>query len=76
MIVLVILVGYGIFFSFLGFAISTFLLMSLLVGVVGRQRLRLTLSVCLITVVSAYLLFVVALGVPVPSGSFWYLFGE
>lgn len=75
-LILVILVGYGVSFNFLGFSISTFLLMMLLVRVVGRQRLWLALTVSFFTVASAYVLFVVALGVPLPAGSFWYLFGE
>ncbi len=75
-LILVILVGYGVFFNFLGFSISTFLLMMLLVWGVGRQRLWLALTVSFLTVASAYILFVVALGVPLPAGSLWYLFGE
>jgi hypothetical protein len=76
MLMLVILVGYGVFFNVLGFSVSTFLLMMLIVWVVGRQRLRLALTVSVLTVASAYLLFVVALGLPLPVGSLWYLFGE
>jgi hypothetical protein len=76
MIILVILAGYGLFFNILGFSLSNFLLMMLLVWVVGRQRLRLALTVSVLTVGSAYLLFVVAFGLPLPPGSLWYLFGE
>ncbi len=75
-LILVILVGYGVFFNFLGFAVSTFLLMMLLVWAVGRRRLRLALAVSSLTVASAYLLFVIALGLPLPAGSLWYLFVE
>ncbi len=75
-IILVILAGYGLFFNVLGFSLANFLLMMLLVWVVGRQKLRVALTVSLVTVVSAYLLFVVALGLPLPAGSLWYLFGE
>lgn len=75
-LILVILVGYAVFFKFLGFSASTFLLMMLLVCAVGRQRLRLALVVSSLTVASAYLLFVVALGLPLPAGSLWYLLVE
>jgi putative tricarboxylic transport membrane protein len=75
-IILVILAGYGVFFNILGFSLSNFLLMMLLVWVVGRQKLRLALIVSLLTAASAYLLFVVAFGLPLPQGSLWYLFGE
>ena len=75
-IILVILAGYGVFFNILGFSLSNFLLMMLLVWVLGRQKLRLALTVSILTVASAYLLFVVAFGLPLPPGSLWYLFGE
>jgi putative tricarboxylic transport membrane protein len=75
-LILVVLVGYGVFFNVLGFSVSTFLLMMLLVWGAGRQRLWLALTVSFLTVASAYVLFVVALGVPLPAGSLWYLFGE
>jgi putative tricarboxylic transport membrane protein len=70
--ILVILVGYGVFFKSLGFSVSTFLLIMLLVWAVGRQRLRLALVVSSLTVASAYVLFVVALGLPLPAGWLWY----
>ncbi len=76
LIILVILAAYGLFFNVLGFSLANFLLMMLLVWVVGRQKLRVALTVSLVTVASAYLLFVVALGLPLPAGSLWYLFGE
>jgi putative tricarboxylic transport membrane protein len=76
MLMLIILVGYGVFFNVLGFSASNFVLMMLLVWVVGRQRLRLAITVSILTVASAYLLFVIALGLPLPAGSIWYLFGE
>jgi len=75
LLILVILAGYGIFFDFLGFPLSTFLLMMLLVWVLGGQRLSLALTVSILTVASSYALFVVALGQPLPVGSLWYLFG-
>jgi putative tricarboxylic transport membrane protein len=70
--ILVILVGYGVFFKSLGFSVSTFLLMMLLVRAVGRQRLRLALVVSSLTVASAYVLFIVALGLPLPAGWLWH----
>jgi len=75
-IILVILAGYGVFFNFFGFPFSTFLLMMLLVWVFGRQRLPVALTVSILTVVSSYALFVMALGLQLPLGSLWYLFGE
>jgi putative tricarboxylic transport membrane protein len=75
-LILVLLSAYGIFLNALGFSVSTFLLMTLLVWGAGRQRLRLALTVSILTVVSAYLLFVVALGLPLPAGSLWYPFRE
>jgi putative tricarboxylic transport membrane protein len=76
MLILILLLTFGIFLNALGFSVSTFLLMTLLVWGAGRQRLRLALTVSVLTVASAYLLFVVALGLPLPAGSLWYLFGE
>lgn len=68
MLVLGVLLGYGIVFNFIGFSISTFLLMLLLVGVVGRQKWRLTLAVSLLTVIFSYLIFVILLDLPFPRG--------
>lgn len=76
MFILVLLLGYGIFLNVLGFSVSTFLLMMLLVSGAGRLKLRLALTVSILTVASSYLLFIVALGLPLPIGSIWYLFGE
>lgn len=64
------LLGYGIFFNYLGFRISTFLLMILLLGAVSRVKWRGTLAISLITVICAYLIFVVWLGCPFPKGPF------
>jgi hypothetical protein len=61
------LLGYGIFFNFLGLAISTFLLMMFLVGVVGQRKWRLALAVSFLAVAFAYL-FMVLLEVPFPRG--------
>ncbi|HVP76804.1 MAG TPA: tripartite tricarboxylate transporter TctB family protein [Thermodesulfobacteriota bacterium] len=64
------LLGYGAVFNPIGFRLSTFLLMLLLVGGVGRQKAWLTLTVSFFTVVFAYLIFVVWLRCPFPSGPF------
>lgn len=62
------LLGYGAAFSYLGFRLSTFFLMLLLIGVVGRQKWWLTFMISILTVVCAYVLFVVWLGCPFPAG--------
>jgi hypothetical protein len=75
LLILIALAGYGVFFNFLGFAFSTFLLMTLLVWVFGRRKLYVALIVSILTVILSYGLFVVALGLPLPVGSAWYFFG-
>ena len=62
------LLGYGLAFNFLGFRLCTFFLMVLLLGVVGRQKWWLTLTVSILTVIGAYLIFVLWLGCPFPTG--------
>jgi len=62
------LLGYGITFNFLGFRLCTFFLMVLLLGVVGRQKWWLTFTISILTVIGAYLIFVVLLGCPFPTG--------
>jgi hypothetical protein len=74
-LILVILAAYGASFDFLGFPLSTFLLMTVLVWIMGRRRLSVALVVSILTMVSSYALFVVALGLPLPIGSAWYFFG-
>ncbi len=64
------LIGYGIFFNFLGFRISTFLLMVLLLGAVSRMKWVWALLTSLITVICAYLIFVTWLGCLFPTGPF------
>jgi putative tricarboxylic transport membrane protein len=75
-LILIVLAAYGVFFNFLGFPLSTFLLMMLLVWAFGRRKLTLALFVSVITTASSYGLFVTALGLPLPLGALWYLFGE
>jgi putative tricarboxylic transport membrane protein len=62
------LLGYGAAFHTLGFRLSTFFLMLLLIGGVGRQTWWLAFTVSLFTVVCAHLIFVVWLGCPFPAG--------
>lgn len=69
-LVLSALLGYGITFNLLGFRVCTFLLMILLLGVVGRRKWWLTIMLSFFTVLFAYLIFVVWLGSPFPSGPF------
>ena len=75
MLVLVILAGYGAFFNLLGFPLATFIFMISLLWIVGRQSLRLSFVVSLLTVACAYTLFVVLFELPFPKGSLWYLVG-
>ncbi len=75
-LILVVLAAYGVFFDSLGFPLSTFMLMMLLIWAFGRRKLTLALFVSIITAASSYALFVVALGLPLPLGALWYLFGE
>jgi putative tricarboxylic transport membrane protein len=76
MLILIILAGYAAFFNFLGFPFATFIFMMSLLWIVGRQTLRLSLTVSLLTVGCAYVLFIVLFDLPLPRGSLWYLFGE
>ena len=69
-LVLSTLLGYGIAFNTLGFNICTFLLMLILLGVVSRKKWWLTLVISILTVVSAYLIFVVWLDCQFPTGPF------
>jgi putative tricarboxylic transport membrane protein len=76
MLVLIILAGYAAFFNFLGFPFATFVFMILLLWIVGRQTLRRSLTVSLLTVGSSYALFILLFELPLPKGSLWHLFGE
>jgi putative tricarboxylic transport membrane protein len=68
-LVLCALFGFGIAFNFLGFPACTFLLMLFLLGAVGRQKWWFTLVTSLLTVLCAYLIFVVWLECPFPKGA-------
>lgn len=76
MLVILILACYGVFFNLLGFLVSTFILMLLLLWVVGRQKPVLSLIVSLVTAVGAHLLFVVLFDLPLPRGVLSYFLGE
>ncbi|MEO0250483.1 MAG: tripartite tricarboxylate transporter TctB family protein, partial [candidate division WOR-3 bacterium] len=67
---------YAAFFNLLGFLVSTFVLMLLLLWVVGRQRLLSSLIVSVLTAGGAHLLFVVLFGLPLPRGVLSYVLGE
>ena len=69
-LVLASLLGYGIAFNVLGFPICTFLLMVFLLGAVGHQKWWLTIVISFLTVLCAYLIFVVWLECPFPKGPF------
>lgn len=69
-LVLCTLLGYGIALNTLGFAICTFLLMLVFLGVIARRKWWLTLATSIFTVVGAYLVFVALLGVQLPIGPF------
>ncbi|MEW6669513.1 MAG: tripartite tricarboxylate transporter TctB family protein [Thermodesulfobacteriota bacterium] len=75
LLTLLVLTGYGAFFHVLGFSLCTFLLMMLLVWGFGRRRPAVALAVSVLTVALSYALFVMALGLPLPMGSVWYISG-
>jgi hypothetical protein len=59
---------YALFFTYLGFALSTFLLLFSLSRGIGRQSWTLTTIWSLLLTILAYLLFYVALKVQLPTG--------
>ena len=67
-IVLGALLGCGVALNPLGFSVSVFLLMVVLLGVVGRKSWWATLTISFLIVTGAYLLFVRWLGVEFPRG--------
>jgi putative tricarboxylic transport membrane protein len=69
-LVLCALLGFGIAFNFLGFPICTFLLMIFLLAAVGRQKWWFTVIISFLTVLCAYLIFIVWLECPFPKGPF------
>ena len=69
-LVLFTLVGYGIAFNSLGFHICTFLLMILFLGVGGRLKWWLAITLSLLITFCAYITFEAWLGCPFPKGPF------
>jgi len=69
-LVLLTLIGYGIAFTALGFHICTFLLMVVLLGVMGRLKWWVAISISLLTTVGAYAIFEAWLGCVFPRGPF------
>ena len=67
-VVLGALLGCGVALNPLGFVISVFLLMVVLLGVVARKSWWATLAISFLIVTGAYLLFVRWLGVEFPRG--------
>lgn len=64
------LLGYGLAFNSLGFSLSTFFLMILLLRVVSSQKWWFVLVFSILTVAGTYLIFVVWLGCQFPKGFF------
>jgi putative tricarboxylic transport membrane protein len=62
------LLGYGVALNTLGFSISTFLFIVLLLGVVGRRKWWVTLVSSILIVIGIYLTFVAWLGCEFPRG--------
>ena len=67
-VVLGALLGCGMALNPLGFSVSVFLLMVVLLGVVGRKSWWATLAISFLIVTGAYLIFVKWLGVEFPRG--------
>ena len=64
------LLGYGLALEVLGFRLSTFLLMVVLLRMVGHQKWWLTGTISLLTVLCTYAIFEAWLGCPFPRGPF------
>jgi len=75
LLIIAILIGYGLFFNFLGFPLSTFLIMMLMLWPIGREKVTLALTVSILTAVSSYILFVTLFNLPLPMGFLWQVFG-
>lgn len=67
-LVLMALIGYGVFLNFLGFTITTFLLMMFLLRVISKQPWWRTLVTSVLVVLGAYLIFVFWLDCQFPKG--------
>jgi putative tricarboxylic transport membrane protein len=62
------LIGYAIVFESLGFVLSNFLLLTLLLSTIGRRSWWVTLVASLLIVLGTYLVFVFWLGCQFPKG--------
>lgn len=69
-LVIISLTGYGFFIEIMGYLVTTFLFFLFLLRIIGSMKLRTTVIISLISVLSSYVLFVVLLNVPLPSG-YW-----
>jgi putative tricarboxylic transport membrane protein len=67
---LVTIVGYGAFLKSLGFVVTTFLFLLIVVALIGREKWFIALSFSLLTAVLSYLIFN-ALQVDLPKGFLW-----
>lgn len=64
------LVGFAILLDYLGFIVSTFLLMVLLLRAIEPQKWPRVIVIALVTALGAYVLFGWLLAIPLPAGSF------
>lgn len=67
-IVIIFLMGYGIFFNILGFGITNFILLALLIGLVGKQKWWATFLISISIVIIIYFIFIIWLDIPFPRG--------
>jgi putative tricarboxylic transport membrane protein len=63
-----VLFAFTLFFEYLGYLISTFLLMAFLLGAIGSKKWWVMFLVAFFTTMISYLLFGVLLNTPLPSG--------
>lgn len=66
------LAAYILLIDVLGFLVDTFLYVAFLLGVVERERWRMTVSVALLTTVGLYVIFQVLLTVGLPKNMFGF----
>lgn len=62
------LIGYAALFESLGFVLSTFLLLTLLLSTIGRRNWWVTLAVSFLIILGTYLVFAFWLGCQFPKG--------
>jgi putative tricarboxylic transport membrane protein len=66
------LAAYILLIEVLGFLVDTFLYVAFLLGVVERERWRLTVSVALFTTIGLYVIFQVLLTIGLPKNMFGF----